>query len=114
MAVDSVVSEREDAWSNVDECLRDFDHVAHGLPTGDMIDYASKNGLGQEVIDGLEKLGAAASVLAYEGPDVIWKFAKAAGMTDELVAREQQERDERSAIEADPNSLINMLRRREK
>jgi hypothetical protein len=107
-------TEREDAWSNVDECLRDIDHVANGLPTGDMIDYAGKNGLGQEVIDGLERLGAAAGVLVYEGPEVIWDFAKAAGMTDELVAREQRERDERRAREADPNSFINMLRRREK
>jgi hypothetical protein len=79
-----------------------------------MLDYAHKNGLGQEVIDGLEKLAVAASLLAYEGPDVIWDFATAAGMTDELVAREQRERDEHRAREADPNSFINMLRRREK
>jgi hypothetical protein len=74
-------TEREDAWSNVDECLRDIDQLTHGLPTGDMLDYAHKNSLGQEVIDGLEKLAVAASVLAYEGPDVIWDFAKAAGMS---------------------------------
>ena len=46
-------TEREDAWLNVDECLRDIDQLTHGLPTGAMIDYAH-NSLGQEVIDGLE------------------------------------------------------------
>ena len=103
-------TEREDAWSNVDECLRDIDQLTHGLPTGAMIDYAHKNSLGQEVIDGLEKLAVAASVLAYEGPDVIWDFAKAAGMTDGLVAREQESRDRYRRQAADPNSLIYRLR----
>ena len=103
-------TEREDAWSNVDECLRDIDHLTYGFPTGDMLGYAHKNGLGQEVIEGLEKLGAAASVLAYEGPDVIWEFAKAAGMADELAAREQEARDRYRRQAADPNSLIYRLR----
>ena len=57
-------TEREDAWSNVDECLRNFDHLTYGLPLGDMLDYAGENGLCQEVIDGLVRLGAAAIVNA--------------------------------------------------
>ena len=45
---------------------------------------------------------------------MVWDFANDAGMTDALVEREQQRQDEAVARELDPNSLINMLRRREK
>ena len=105
-------TEREDAWSNVDECLRDFDHLTHGLPLGDMLDYARKNGFGPKVIDGLDKLAVAAGVLVNDGPDVIRDFATAAGMTDELVAREQQGQDRRLAAHEDPNGLFQMMKRK--
>ena len=103
-------TERENAWSNVDECLRDIDHLTHGLPLSDMIDYARENGLGQAVIDGLEKLEAAACVLINEGPDVAADFARAVGMTDDLVARE---RDRHRAARDDPKGLFQTMRRME-
>jgi class 3 adenylate cyclase len=52
------------------------------------------------------------SAIDAHGPEVVWDFANDAGMTDALVEREQQRQDEAVARELDPNSLINMLRRR--
>jgi hypothetical protein len=48
-------------------------------------------------------------VLYGDGPDAIWGFANDAGMTDTLVAREQQRQDEHRHIQEDPNSLAYRL-----
>ena len=98
----------------VSGCLLNFRDLANGLPLGDLIDYATTNGFGQTIIEGLQKLSAAAGVLVFDGPEVVWDFANDAGMTDALVEREQQRQDEAVARELDPNSLINVLGRRER
>ena len=56
-----------------------------------MIDYTRENGLSVAVIERLERMQRAAAVLCSDGPDAIWGFANDAGMTDTLVAREQQQ-----------------------
>ena len=73
---------------------------------------AAANGFSQEIRNSLDKLVAAASVLVYDGPEVIDAFAKAAGMYDELMRREQEREDRARAQNADPSSLINQLRRK--
>ena len=48
-------------------------------------------------------------MLCNDGPDAIWGFANDAGMTDTLVAREQQRHDEHRRIQEDPHSLVYRL-----
>jgi hypothetical protein len=89
--------------------LGDIEELEWKLPIGAMIDYASKNGLSVAVIERLERLRRAAAVLCSDGPDAIWGFANDVGMTDTLVAQEQQRQDERHRIQEDPNSLVSRL-----
>jgi hypothetical protein len=102
----------DDTLGWADECLLDLQQVADTLPLGYLQDYAAANGFSQEIRDGLDKLMAAACVLTYDGPDVIDAFAKAAGMYDELMRRERERKEQERAREADPNSMINQLRRK--
>jgi hypothetical protein len=101
------------ALENADETLRCLLVVAEELPLGDLRDCAANYGFSQEMLDGLDKLMAAAAVLVLDGPDVIDAFAKAAGMRDGLTVREQAHQEERRASVAayqDPNSLLNLFR----
>ena len=74
-----------------------------------MIDYARENGLPVAVIERLDRIQRAAAVLLSDGPEAIWGFASDAGMTDALVAREQQRQDAHRRIQQDPNSLVYRL-----
>jgi hypothetical protein len=65
----------------VSECLQNITDLTNGLPLGDLIDYACKNGFPQMTIDGLDKLGAAACVLVNSGPEAVWDFVADAGTT---------------------------------
>ena len=98
------------ALSDAAECLGDIEELEWKFPIGTMIDYARENGLPVAVIERLDRIQRAAAVLCNDGPDAIWGFANDAGMTDTLVAREQQRQDERRRIQEDPNSLVSMLR----
>jgi hypothetical protein len=99
----------EQALGDAEECLGDIEELEWKFPIGAMIDYASKNGLPEAVIERLERIQRAAAVLCGDGPDAIWAFANDAGMTDTLVAREQQRQDARRRIREDPNSLVYRL-----
>jgi hypothetical protein len=98
--------------SDAEECLGDMEELEWKLPIGAMIDYASENGLSAAVIERLERIQRAAAVLCNDGPEAIWGFANDAGMTDTLVAREQQRQAERRGIQDDPNSLVSKLRQK--
>jgi len=100
----------EQALSDAEECLGDIEDLEWKFAIGAMIDYARENGLSVAVIERLERIQRAAAVLCNDGPDAIWGFANDAGMTDTLLAREQQRQDERRRIQEDPNSLVSMLR----
>ena len=102
----------EQALSDAEECLADMEELEWKFPIGAMIDYARENGLSVIVIERLERVQRAAAVLCNDGLDAIWGFANDAGMTDTLVAREQQRQHERRRIREDPNSLVSMLRRK--
>jgi len=99
----------EQALGDAEECLGDIEELEWKFPIGAMIDYARENGLSVAVIGRLERIQRAAAVLCGDGPDAIWAFANDAGMTDTLVAREQQRQDERRRIQEDPNSLVSRL-----
>ena len=100
----------EQALGDAEECLGDIEELEWKFPISTMIDYARENGLSAAVIERLERIQRAAAVLCNDGPDAIWGFANDAGMTDTLVAREQQRQDEHRRIQEDPNSLVSMLR----
>jgi len=100
----------EQALSDAAEYLGDIEELKWKFPISTMIDYARENGLSVAVIERLERIQRAAAVLCNDGPDAIWGFANDAGMTDTLVAREQQRQDEHRRIQEHPNSLVSMLR----
>ena len=74
--------------------------------------YARQKGLPEAIIARLEHIAEAAAKLVHHAPDAIWDFAKAAGMTDELTAREQEREDEHRAAVEGPNGLFQILRRK--
>ena len=83
----------EQALSGAEECLGDIEELERKFPIGAMIDYASENAVSAAVIERLERMQRAAAVLLSDGPEAIWGFASDAGMTDTLVAREQQRQE---------------------
>lgn len=95
----------------VGSLIDDASHLPQGVLISSLIDVADH--LPEEVIDGLESLAQAAAILVINGPDILWAFAKAAGISDEVraILDEQNARDK--AIEEAPNSLINMMRRKQ-
>jgi hypothetical protein len=99
----------EQALSDAEECLADIEELEWKFPLGAMINYGRENGLPVAVIEHLQRIQRAAAVLLSDGPDAIWGFANDAGMTDTLVAREQQRQDQRRRIQEDPNSLAYRL-----
>ena len=99
----------EQALSDAAECLGDIEELEWKFPISTMIDYARENGLSVAVIERLARIQRAAAVLCNDGPDAIWGFANDAGMTDTLVAREQQRQDAHRRIQEDPNSLAYRL-----
>ena len=90
--------------------IDDARHLPKGVLIGSLIDEADD--LPEEVIDGLESLAQAAAILVNDGPDILWAFAKAAGISDEVAAILDKRDARDKAIEEDPNSLINMMRRK--
>src|SRR6185436_5039012 len=92
----------EQALSDAEECLGDIEELEWKFPIGALIGYASENGLSVAVIEHLERIQRAAAILCSDGPHAIWGFANDAGMTDKLVAQEQQRQDERRRIQEDP------------
>jgi hypothetical protein len=102
----------EQALSGAEECLGDIEELECKFPFSAMIDYARENGLSVAVIERLVRIQRAAAVLCNDGPDAIWGFANDAGMTDTLVAWEQQRQDERRRIQEDPHSLVYRLRQK--
>ena len=102
--------DRQFSIDNVVECYGDIAELEWKFPVGSLIDEADD--LPEEVIDGLESLAQAAAILVNDGPDILWAFAMAAGISDKVAAI-RDERDAREkAIAEDPNSLINMMRRK--
>ena len=99
----------EQALSGAEECLGDIEELERKFPIGALIDYASENAVSAAVIERLERMQRAAAVLLSDGPEAIWGFASDAGMTDTLVAREQQRQDAHRRIQEDPNSLVYRL-----
>ena len=91
--------DRQFSIDNVVECYGDLAELEWKFPVGSLIDEADH--LPEEVIDGLESLAQAAAILVNNGPDILWAFAKAAGISDEVEAilDEQDARDK--AIEED-------------
>ena len=85
----------EEILDTLDEDLQFFSGLAYQCHLGYLQDYAEAYGFSREIRDGLDKLMAAACVLVYDGPDVIEAVAKAAGVYDEIIARdrERQERE---------------------
>ena len=103
----------EQTLDDAQECLGDIAELAWKFPISSMIDYARQNGLPEAIIARLEDMVEAAAKLVHRAPDAIWDFAKAAGMTDELTAREQEREDEHRAAVEDPNGLFQMRRKHE-
>ena len=89
----------EDALFWADENLRDLAEMRYNLPLDALQEYAEAN-LSQEICDSLDRLEAAACVLVYDGPEVIEAFARAAGVYDELMWREQEREDRARAVGA--------------
>lgn len=119
--------DRQFSIDNVVECYGDLAELEWKFPVGSLIDDAGQlpkgvlisslidvaDHLPEEVIDGLESLAQAVAILVNNGPDILWAFAKAAGISDEVTAI-LDERDARDkAVKEDPNSLINMMRRKQ-
>jgi hypothetical protein len=102
----------EQSLGDAEECLDDIEELEWKFPIGAIIDYARENGLSVAVIERLERTQRAAAVPCSDGPDAIWGFANDAGMTDPLLAREQQRQDERRRVQEDPNSLVSRLRQK--
>src|SRR4051812_33034762 len=90
--------DRQCSIDNVAECYGDIAELEWKFPVGSLIDDASHlpqgilisslidaaDHLPEEVIDGLESLAQAAAILINNGPDILWAFAKAAGISDEV------------------------------
>jgi hypothetical protein len=118
--------DRRFSIDNVVECYGDLAELEWKFPVGSLIDDASHLPKGvlisslideadhppEEVIDGLESLAQAAAILVNNGPDILWAFAKAAGISDEVTAILDKRDARDKAIEEDPNSLINVMRRK--
>jgi|SRR5271163_2226725 len=118
--------DRRFSIANVVECYGDLAELEWKFPVGSLIDDASHlpkgvlisslideaDDLPEEVIDGLESLAQAAAILVNNGPDILWAFAKAAGISDEVTAILDKRDARDKAIEEDPNSLINVMRRK--
>jgi hypothetical protein len=102
----------EQTLDDAQECLGDIAELAWKFPISSMIDYARQSGLPEAIIARLEDIAEAAAKLVHHAPDAIWDFAKAAGMTDELTAREQEREDEHRAAVEGPNGLFQIMRQK--
>jgi hypothetical protein len=58
------------ALSHAEECLGDIEELEWKFPIGAIIDYARENGL-SAVIERVERIQRAATVLCSDGPDAI-------------------------------------------
>jgi hypothetical protein len=77
----------------------DASHLPEGVLISSLIDEADH--LPEEVIDGLESLAQAARIVVNNGPDILWAFAKAAGISDEVRAILDEQDARRKAIDED-------------
>ena len=102
----------EQTLDDAQECLGDIAELEWKFPISSMIDYARQNGVPEAIIACLEDMAEAAAKLVLHAPDAIWDFAKAADMTDELTAREQEREDAHRATVEDPNGPFQMMRRK--
>jgi hypothetical protein len=114
--------DRRFSIDNVVECYGDLAELEWKFPVGSLIGDASHLPKGvlisslideadyppEEVIDGLESLARAAAILVNNGPDILWAFAKAAGISDEVTAILDEQDAPDNAIKEDP-SLINVM-----
>ena len=82
--------DRDEDVDNVVECIEDLAELEWKFPIGTIMDSAQN--LPQEVRDGLEKLQQAVGMLVSDGPDLLWAFAKAMGITDKVGPRLEQTR----------------------
>jgi hypothetical protein len=87
------LDDRQFSIDNVVECFGDLSELEWKFPVGSLIGDASD--LPEEISDGLESLAQAAAILVNNGPDILWAFAKAAGISDEVraILDEQDARD---------------------
>jgi hypothetical protein len=76
-------TDRQDSIDNVVECLGDIAQLAWKFPISSLMDDEH---LPQEIEDDLEELARAAAVLVNEGPDILWAFAKAREIDDDVAA----------------------------
>ena len=100
----------DETLDNADECLEDLEELEWKFPIGVLFAYAQRAGLPPEILEALAAVETAAGILRGEGADAVWAFAHAAGMTEELRARQAEKAERRRRIEEDPNSLISRLR----
>ena len=77
--------DRDEDVDNVVECIEDLAELEWKFPIGTIMDSAQN--LPQEVRDGLEKLQQAVGMLVFDGPDILWAFAKAMEITDKVGQR---------------------------
>jgi len=76
-------TDRQHSIDNIVECFGDIAELAWKFPIDSLMDDGH---LPQEIENDLEKLAHAAAVLVNEGPDILWAFAKARGLADDVAA----------------------------
>jgi hypothetical protein len=84
-SIDESWSDRDMDAENVVECIEDLAELGWKFPVGQIIDSAQN--LPQEIRNGLEELQRACAVLVCDGPDILWAFAKAMEITDDVGQR---------------------------
>ena len=77
--------DRDEDVDNVVECIEDLAELEWKFRIGTIMDSAQN--LPQEVRDGLEKLQRAVGMSVSDGPNILWAFAKAMEITDEVAQR---------------------------
>ena len=124
--------DRQDCIEWVMQCYRDAKSLGDQYPIGQLIDHAERlpegtppirelifsapkeylDTLPEEVVDGLKFLGTAAGHIVYDTPGILWAFAKAVGIDDEVGEHLDEQEARERVISEDPNSPTNRMRRR--
>lgn len=75
--------DRERIVGDAVECLGDIEQLQWKFPITSLMDHEH---IPQEVQDGLDRLAEAAAVMRHEGPAILWAFAEATGLADDVRA----------------------------
>lgn len=74
-------TDRERFVGDIVECLGDIEQLQWKFPISSLMDH---DDLSQEIQDSLDRLVEAAAVMRNEGPNILWAFAAATDLADDV------------------------------